>query len=103
MSRKYFAGYCVVLTLLYIGIRKCKDTEIKTGAVNTTIYKHVKYVKDFDFSWIKYGVEDSDWALAVNTFLCVERDRRDQMKLVAYSSQKYQLDKVRQFILLHLC
>ena len=44
--------------------------------------------------WIKYGEEDTDWALLVNTLTCVERDNDTHKKLVIYSSKNFYLNNV---------
>ena len=55
-----------------------------------------------DLSWIKYGEEDTDWALLVNAWLCVQHKTRNgssqkykrRKELVIYSYQEFNLTKV---------
>ena len=47
-----------------------------------------------DFVWQKYGREESDWALIVNAWLCVQREYANKTNLVAYSDDQVEVTKV---------
>ena len=49
---------------------------------------------DPDFVWKKYGREKFDWTLIVNAWLCVRRKNHNETRLVVYSGDKVQVNKV---------
>ena len=59
-----------------------------------------------DLSWIQYGKEKSDWALLVNSWLCVQGKPdfggrikpRGEKELIIYSEQDFNLTKVREIL-----
>ena len=59
-------------------------------------------LKKLDLSWIQYGKEKSDWALLVNSWLCVQGKPdsggrvkpRGEKELIIYSEQDFNLTKV---------
>ena len=50
-----------------------------------------------NFTWVKYGYQDSDWALLCSSWLCVEGDGADEKgnkSLVVYSSEDFVFSEV---------
>ena len=60
---------------------------------NTETFKRDTEMRN-EKQWIKYGEEDTDWALLVNTWICTEEDNDTHKKLVAYSSKNLHLNNV---------
>ena len=72
-----------------------KSTKLSDTEENTSLSENTKENEKLhaDFSWIKYGFESSDWALLVDTSLCIEGSV-NRKRLVIYTSQEYNLEKV---------
>ena len=60
---------------------------------NTVTFRRVNKMRK-EAQWIKYGKEDTDWALLVNTWICTEKGSDTHKKLVAYSSKNLHLNNV---------
>ena len=60
---------------------------------NTETFGQVNEMRN-ETQWIKYGEEDTDWALLVNTWICTEKDNDTHKKLMVYSSKNLHLNNV---------
>ena len=86
-----------IITKTHQGIMSTEMTARKLHIMNTT-----KIVAnnggsrntDPDFVWKKYGREHFDWALIVNAWLCVRRNKPNETILVVYSGAQLNVTKV---------
>ena len=60
---------------------------------NAEIFRRSTEMRN-ETQWIKYGKEDTDWALLVNTWICTEKDNDTHKKLVLYSFKNLHLNNV---------
>lgn len=100
------ATYILIFTLLYQNTEKINKftlVNVSTGAgieheillktteqkEHTTALQKNRYdSNDPEIQWIKYGEEKTDWALLINSRMCVEASDVEKKKLVIYSTKK---------------
>ena len=106
------ATYILIFTLFYQNTEKINKftlVNVSTGAgieyeillknmeqkEHTTAVQKNRYdSNDPEIQWIKYGEEKTDWALLINSRMCVETSEVEKKKLVIYSTKKFNSTEV---------
>ena len=106
------ATYILIFTLLYQNtekINKFTVVNVSTGTgiereillktteqrEHTTALQKNRYdSNDPEIQWIKYGEEKTDWALLINSRMCVEKSDGEKKKLVIYSTNEVNCTEV---------
>ena len=103
------AGYILIFTLLYQNTEKRNkftlvnvnpgtdiEPEILLKSMGQKEHIHVTarqrnryHSNEPEIQWIKYGEEKTDWALLINSRMCVEKSDGEKKKLVIYSSKEF--------------
>ena len=93
------ASYILIFTLLYQNAEKINKftlVNVSTGAgiEHEILLKNRYHSNDPEIQWIKYGEEKTDWALLINSRMCVEKSDGEKKNLVIYSTKKFNSTEV---------
>ena len=89
---------CILVIVLFLHLNIHCTFSGKRGFDKNCHYDRsiLNMQNDANFTWIKYGNEEKDWAFLVNAWLCFERSTdHKKMNLIIYSSKDVILEKVR--------